>query len=261
MTDERTDVEGGEGLAMRSARRVARLPGVREVRRSAAELARSPGAQRARHVIEERFIRPAALSAMVTRTDNFAHVRWLGHPVWQNVTDAWLLQESLVDGDVDLVIECGTNRGGSSYFMGTIFDLLGRGQVITVDVEAIAEVEHPRVTYLVGDSTSEEVVSRVASAVEAASPEHVLVLLDSDHSKVHVERELERYAGFVGIGDYVAVQDGSIDQLWRWRSARPGPLRAIESFVARDDRFVVDEERSSRYLVGHSPKGWLRRIR
>jgi cephalosporin hydroxylase len=45
------------------------------------------------------------------------------------------------------------------------------------------------------------------------------------------------------------------------RRARPGPLRAIEKFVESDDRFEVDEKRSGRYLVGHSPKGWLRRVR
>jgi cephalosporin hydroxylase len=198
---------------------------------------------------------------MIRRTDNFGNTRWLGVPVWQNVTDAWLLQEAIVEGSVDLVIECGTHRGGSAYFMGTIFDLLGRGSIITIDVENQREVDHPRVEYIIGSSTDPGVFARVRRLVSELHPEHILVFLDSDHSQAHVERELELYSDLVGIGDYMCVQDGCIDELRMLRADRPGPLRAVEKFIPSDDRFEVDEERSGRYLVSHSPKGWLHRVR
>jgi cephalosporin hydroxylase len=206
-------------------------------------------------------IRQMALTALIMRTANFERVTWLGKPIWQNVTDAWLLQESIVGGDVDFVVECGTNRGGSAYYMATIFDLLGRGTVLTIDVESLSTIEHPRVEYLIGSSTDPAIVETVRDRIEANKPKHVLVMLDSDHSERHVAREMDLYAEFVKVGDYMHVQDGCADQLWIFRHARPGPLRAIEGFLRRDSRFVVDEERSKRYLVGHSPKGWLRRVR
>src|SRR3954471_24398614 len=92
-----------------------------------------------------RVLRPLALTALVWRTGNFVSVRWLGHPILQNPLDAWGVQEALVSDDVDLVVECGTNRGGSALYMASIFDLLGRGHIITIDIESIVEVTHPRV--------------------------------------------------------------------------------------------------------------------
>jgi cephalosporin hydroxylase len=223
--------------------------------------AQSSLGKRLRPWIEDGVVRQVALTVLIKRTVNFGRVTWLGKPIWQNVTDAWLLQESLVDGDVDFVVECGTNRGGSAYYMATIFDLLGRGKVLTIDVEKLSTIEHPRVEFLTGSSTDPAIVEVVRNRIAASNPNHVLVILDSDHSERHVAREMDLYAEFVKVGDYMHVQDGCIDQLWIFRRSRPGPLRAIEHFLSKDNRFVVDQERSKRYLVGHSPKGWLRRVR
>ena len=55
-------------------------------------------------------------------------------------------------------------------------------------------------------------------------------------------------------GSFLLVQDGVIDVCWE-----PGPLVAIESFLAGHPEFEVDEERCGRFLVTHHPKGWLRR--
>ena len=114
-------------------------------------------------------IRRAALAAMIRRTNNFSNVHWLGVPLWQNITEAWLLQEAIVEGSVDLVIECGTNRGGSAYFMGTVFDLLGRGSVITIDVQDLREVDHPRAEYILGSSTDPEIVTQVRRRTRSCS--------------------------------------------------------------------------------------------
>jgi cephalosporin hydroxylase len=210
--------------------------------------------------LEDRVIRPAALEAMVRRTDNFATVTWLGKPVWQNVTDAWAIQEAICNGNVDLVIECGTNQGGSAFYMASIFDLLGKGHVITIDVERLATIEHPRIEYVVGSSIEEHTLNLVRRRIEELSPSHVLIILDSDHSAQHVRREIEAYSELLPVGDYMLVQDGCIDELPSMVEGRPGPLKAIEAFLKDNNRFLVDEERSSRFLVSHSPSGWIRRV-
>ncbi len=53
---------------------------------------------------------------LIRKTDNFNDVTWLGQPVWQNVLDLWTTQETLCKLRPELLIECGTNRGGSSFF-------------------------------------------------------------------------------------------------------------------------------------------------
>ena len=207
-----------------------------------------------------RVLRPWALTGLVWRTGNFASVQWLGHPIWQNPLDAWAVQEAIISDDVDLVVECGTNRGGSALYMASIFDLLGRGHVITIDIAAISEVEHPRIEHIIGSSTDREIVDRVLARIEELRPEKVMVLLDSDHAGPHVLQELELYAPLVPVGGYLLVQDGCIDELRIMRRDRPGPLWAIKQFVRQDSRFVVDNERSERFLLSHSPSGWLRRV-
>jgi cephalosporin hydroxylase len=195
---------------------------------------------------------------LVRKTNNFGATTWLGHPIWQNVLDLWTIQETIAEVRPHLLIESGTNRGGSSMFFAHLFDLMGHGQVVTVDVERMHELSHPRITYLIGNSTSPEIVGRVRDRAAATSGP-VMVILDSDHSAQHVERELECYAPLVTLGSYCLVQDGVIDTLSEFRGGRPGPLRAIERFLTSTDMFELDCERSERFLISHHPKGWLRR--
>lgn len=208
----------------------------------------------------ERILRRQALMGLIWRTGNFSNVKWLGQPIWQNPLDAWGVQEAIVEDGVDLVVECGTNRGGSALYMASIFDLLGRGHVISIDVERLTEVEHPRIEFLTGSSVDPGVFARVKRRVSELQPVRTMVFLDSDHSGPHVLQELRMYGELVPIGGHLLAQDGCIDELRAMRRDRPGPLWAIRRFVASDPRFEVDQERSRRFLLAHSPSGWLRRV-
>jgi cephalosporin hydroxylase len=205
-------------------------------------------------------VRSLFFRELVGKTKNFGHVTWLGHPIWQNVLDLWIIQETLADIRPELLIECGTNRGGSSLFFAHLFDLIGSGQIVSIDVRRLHELSHPRVTYLIGSSVSHEIVESVRQRA-ARSTGPIMVILDSDHSRDHVRRELECYTPFVTPGSYCLVQDGVIDTLSVFSDDRPGPLRAIEDFLESTDLFEVDHERCERFLITHHPSGWLRRKR
>ena len=196
---------------------------------------------------------------LVEKTQNFSDVTWLGNPVWQNVLDLWTIQETIAAVRPSLLIETGTNRGGSALFYSHLFELLGHGSVLSVDIAKQHQLEHPRATFVVGDSTGAEVLQEVTAAVEA-SDGPIMVILDSDHSEGHVQKELDHYANFVTRGSYLIVQDGCIDVLPTARSQRPGPLPAIRRFVAAHPDFVVDHHAESRFLITHHPHGWLRRV-
>jgi cephalosporin hydroxylase len=195
---------------------------------------------------------------LIGKTNNFGDVTWMGHPVWQNVLDLWTIQETLVEVKPELLIECGTNRGGSAMFYAQLFDLLGRGSVISIDIEKMHDRSHPRVTFLIGSSTAPEIVEQVRVVAQSVRGP-VLVILDSDHSAAHVASELDAYAPLVTPGSYLLVQDGVIDVLPILRSARPGPLPAIRAFLKDHPEFEVDRARNERFLITHHPMGWLRR--
>jgi len=135
---------------------------------------------------------------------------------------------------------------------------LGQGEVVSIDVEPMHDRRHPRVTFLIGSSTSPEILAQVRNAVERVRGP-VFVILDSDHRQAHVARELEAYAPLVTPGSYLLVQDGVIDTLPVFAHGRPGPLPAIHAFLRTHPEFEVDRAKSERFLVTHHPSGWLRR--
>jgi cephalosporin hydroxylase len=203
-----------------------------------------------RNLMDDEFIR---------QTNNYATLTWLGHPIWQNIADLWVTQEVISALRPSLIIETGTNRGGSSLFYANLMDLLGHGSVITMDVEKMHDISHPRVTCLVGDSTAEFMVSRVLEAAEKVMG-HVLVILDSDHSPEHVRNELAAYHSMVTQGSYVLVQDGITDTLPAAAAWRPGPLPAIEAFLAETPSFAIDQSLCHKFPISHHPKGWLKKL-
>ena len=48
---------------------------------------------------------------LIACTNNFATMRWLGQPIWQNVLDLWVIQETLSEIRPDLLIEQAGQRG------------------------------------------------------------------------------------------------------------------------------------------------------
>jgi cephalosporin hydroxylase len=206
----------------------------------------------------ERVVSRLFFERLVRKTTNFAHCTWLGERVWQNILDLWTIQETLAALRPELLIESGTNRGGSALFYAHLFDLMGTGKVLTLDVQKLHSLSHPRVEFLLGSSVADETLSLIRTRVATTSGP-VMVILDSDHSEPHVFREMECYAPLVTPGSFMLVQDGVIDVLPWGRGDRPGPLPAITRWLPQHPEFEVDTARCERFLITQHPKGWLRR--
>jgi len=192
------------------------------------------------------------------QSNAWTQATWLGAQALKNPLDLWVYQEIMAETRPELVVETGTYRGGSALFLATMCDLLGIGEVASIDVEPVRDdyPEHPRITYLGGrSSTDPDVVDEVR---ERAAGRNVLVILDSDHSQTHVEAELEVYAPLVPIGCYLIVEDSNIGRIRK--DLMPGPLEAIETFLARSDSFEIDRDRE-KFLITFNPSGYLRRVR
>ena len=196
---------------------------------------------------------------LVIQAQNFERTKWLGVPIRQNVLDLWTIQETIAEIRPSLLIEVGTWDGGSSLFYAHLMDLIDSGRVVTVDIVDKRKREHPRVEFLLGDSTSREVEEQLRSRVSETEGA-VMVILDGDHSQAHVANELELYSSFVTPGSFLLSQDGVIDRLWMFADSRPGPLTANEEFLARHPEFEYDAERNGRFLITHHPTGWMRRL-
>ena len=191
-------------------------------------------------------------------SDAWTRATWLGAQALKNPLDLWVYQEILHETRPDVILETGTYRGGSALYLASICDLLGAGDVVSIDIEPVRDdyPRHPRITYLSGrSSTDPGVLAEVRARVEGR---RTLVVLDSDHSQAHVEAELEAYAPLVPVGCYVIVEDSNIGQIRK--DLMPGPLQAIEAFLAGNGDFEVDRERE-KFLITFNPSGYLRRVR
>jgi cephalosporin hydroxylase len=88
----------------------------------------------------------------------------------------------------------------------------------------------------------------------------VLVILDSDHSRDHVLAELRAYADLVTVGSYVVVEDTNVNGHPAYPEFGPGPMEAVDAFLAEDDRFEVDAG-PGEVLHDLQPRGYLKKVR
>jgi cephalosporin hydroxylase len=183
---------------------------------------------------------------------------WMGVTCLKNPLDMWMYQELLHRNRPDVLVECGTNKGGSALFFAHMFDLIGRGRVISIDVrENPDKPRHPRIEYLVMSSTSLDCVRALTRRIQFS--ETVMAVLDSDHSAEHVRKELELYAPMVTKGQYLVVEDTNINGHPVKKSFGPGPMEALMDFLKTNRDFEIDR-RQERLKITFSPSGWLKRV-
>lgn len=184
---------------------------------------------------------------------------WLGTPVLKCPFDLWVYQELLHEVRPDVIVECGTAEGGSALFFASIFDLLGAGRVVTIDVERQADrPEHERIRYLTGSSTSDDTLADVRKSL--SPDDRVMVFLDSDHSRDHVLAELCAYSPLVTVGSYLVVEDSNVNGHPVEPDFGPGPMEAVEDFLVENgDQFEVDR-RCEKFYLTFNPSGYLRRV-
>ncbi len=182
---------------------------------------------------------------------------WLGVPVQKCPFDMWIYQEILQNLKPDLVIETGTATGGSALFFATLFDLIGKGQIITIDVVTRKDrPQHPRITYLQGSSTAPVIKEAVSQFAEGKKT--ILVSLDSDHSKEHVLDELEFYGKLVSPRSYMVVEDTNVNGHPVLRNFGEGPYEAVQQFLKMSKDFVIDYK-IEKFFVSFNTHGYLKR--
>lgn len=203
---------------------------------------------------------------------------WMGRPFIQAPEDIVRTQEVFWRIKPTLVIETGVAHGGSLIFSASLLKAMDiPGRVIGIDIEIRphnrqAIEAHPLsswITLLEGSSVSEDILTQVRSLIRP--DDRVLILLDSNHSKAHVAKELELYHSLVTPGSYIVATDGSMRDLhdvprgnpeWTWDH----PAAAAEEFVANHADFVLEQpewpfnESTLIKNITYWPSAWLRRL-
>lgn len=196
-------------------------------------------------------------------------ITWLGIPIIQLPEDIVMMQELIWKVKPDVFIETGTAHGGTAVLYASMLELLGKGHVVSVDVEIrkhnqLAIQSHPmskRITLIEGSSIDETVVSKIRKMIRPE--DKVLVALDSNHKYAHVLQELKKYSPLVTPGSYIVVFDSVMEILVDAPSgmsewATDSPAAAIRDFLVEHPEFEVDPY-YNRLAVTYCPSGFLKR--
>lgn len=181
--------------------------------------------------------------------------RWKGVRLIKMPTDIMLYHWAIWENKPDFIIDSGTKFGGSALFFQDMLDMVGRGgKVISIDKFPVEKAKDARITYIEAGSTSEAALKYIKETVGNKS---VMVVLDSDHSRQHVKRELVYYSDIVTAGQYLVVEDCYMFKTREGLLAGPGEAR--DWFLKRSKK-LVQTNLDQIYLVGFCRGGWLKKI-
>ena len=184
---------------------------------------------------------------------------WLGYKVLKCPLDLFIYQEIIYETNPDIIIETGTGSGGTTHFLASICDFINHGKVISIDVEntnhKVILPQHKRITYINGSSILEDTINQIKSLI--TEKDRIMVILDSDHRKNHVLKELNIYSKFVTKENYIIVEDTNINH--PMTTDFEGPMEALQEFLNINKNFSIDQSKHKFYLT-FNPNGYLKKI-
>ena len=199
-----------------------------------------------------------------------AYVKWFHEAnVWKGMTwhgvrtlklpsDVWNYQEIIFERRIEHVIETGTRHGGSALFFAEALAARGaKGPVVSIDIEGTSNQLGRRdgIWFLLGDSAAQSMVER---ALGLLAPERgpLFLILDSDHSRDHVLRELRAWVPALRSGDYLVVEDTIVNGHPVRPEHGPGPMEAIRDYLAEAPGMLVhDRAREAKFGASFAARG------
>lgn len=202
---------------------------------------------------------------------------WMGRPIIQLPEDLVRIQEVISTVEPDVIVETGVAHGGSLIFYASICKAMGKGRVVGIDIDirahnrkAIeAHLLAPLITLIEGSSIDPDIVAQVKSQIKPG--DKVLVLLDSDHTRAHVLKELLAYHDIVTPGSYIVATDGIMAEACDVPRGTLGwnedhPANAALDFAKSHPEFIIEQpewlfnESALSENITYWPSAYLRRL-
>lgn len=187
---------------------------------------------------------------------------YLGVPILKNTFDLWNYQEIIYKLKPSLIIEFGVNSGGSSLYFSDILKRVNKNsKILSVDIgdEILSNkvIENSHIEFLKADSAS-EIVKKKILELQKIYKGKVFAILDSDHSKAHVLKEMKLLRDILSRGDYLIVEDSVANGNPLLPDFGDGPMEAIEEYFKEfPNDYINDKEIENRFGFTFAPKGYL----
>lgn len=165
-------------------------------------------------------------------------VTYRGVPCVKCPFDYVLYQMIIEEVSPDLIIEIGTNKGGSALYLADLMEVRGKGQIHTIDItdEAPKLVKtHPRISTFHDGWDNYDLNLAAPFTI-------ILVIEDSSHLYQNTLQAITKFAPLVSKNSYLIVEDGIINDLGREKEFNGGPIKAIKEFLSKNSDFNLCEK-------------------
>ena len=191
------------------------------------------------------------------RSGEWHRTTWLGKSTHRPPTDLFAYQELIWGLRPEWIVETRTGSGGRALFLASICDLIGAGQVLSIDGYPLGNPpDHPRITYLHGDPAAEDTAAQARDIV-GERPKGLVIL--GAAAGPQVLGAFRNYAPFVPVGSYVVVEDTIFGDNPVWPDFGPRPAGAVEHIV--DEGEFVRDRSLERFALTFNVGGFLKRVR
>jgi cephalosporin hydroxylase len=174
----------------------------------------------------------------------------------------WNYQEILFELKPSLVIEFGSARGGSALFFANIMRQIGAPfKVLSVDVHHGPLHPAPQrdsdILFVESRSTAPAIAEHI-QRLKSEFAGKIFAILDSDHSMNHVLDEMKLLRPLLSAGDYLIVEDSTLNGHPVLPGWGPGPYEAIEAYEQEfPNDYTHDVARENKFGWTFAPNGYL----
>lgn len=187
------------------------------------------------------------------------NVLYRGIPAIRCPFDYVMYQMIISEIKPDLVIEIGTNIGGTTLYIADMMNILGNGIIHSIDIEKKTPdmvVKHPRIKLFTEGFKNYDIS-------EAKAFKKILVIEDASHMYEDSLEALHKFSPLVSIGSYYIVEDGIVSTFRREEGFHGGPLKAIREFLKSNGNFAPDRKYCDMFgkNATFNINGYLKRIK
>jgi cephalosporin hydroxylase len=164
-------------------------------------------------------------------------ITYKGVPAIKCPFDYVLYQMIVLDIKPDIIVEIGTNKGGSALYLADLLEINGKGVIHTIDLPSNKENKllhnNSRIS-LFKDGFLKYDTSLLSEYKK------ILIIEDSSHYYADTLAALKKFSPFVSKNSYFIVEDGIINQLGLEKKYDGGPSKAIKEFLFENNEFEID---------------------
>ena len=187
------------------------------------------------------------------------NTKYRGIDFYKSPFDYVIYQMIINEIQPDLILEIGTFKGASSLYFADLFDIIGKGEVHTINVIDQIEFDvirnHKRIKFFLDGFEGYDIDN-------LNNFNKILIIDDGSHKSDDVINAFNKFKDFVSLESYYIIEDGILSELGYDNDYSGGPLKVIDQILSENTNYIIDRKWCDFYgrNTTFNPNGYLKRI-